>query len=56
MLAKLQTYARPAQQAFLLPSTSYTSYPTMYQMQCYQFGNLQQRINRRLRRYRQDKI
>jgi len=64
MLAKLRsTLLTTSSASSLFLRTSHSSYQqvmrqsillTQYQ-QC-QFGNLQQRINRRLRKYRQEKI
>ena len=59
MLAKLRTsLIQPS--PVLMRSTqamfSAQRYAALTQMQQFEFGNLQQRINRRLRKYRQEKI
>lgn len=63
MLAKLRSHFGPLSTSSLLLRSSQSNYQQVMrqsimltQVQQYQFGNLQQRINRRLRRYRQDKI
>ena len=63
MLAKLRSHFTPLSTSSILLRSSQSNYQQVMrqsimltQMQQYQFGNLQQRINRRLRRYRQDKI
>ena len=61
MLAKLRGFSMQAYRSTLVnpmatPFLSSTALRSLTQVQVYQFGHLQQRINRRLRRYRQDKI
>ena len=60
MLAKLRsslTYQAPAllRPMPLLTMSSHRA-AALTQMQMFSFGNLQQRINRRLRKYRQEKV
>ena len=58
MLAKLRTslVQHPLRSQMMPLAFSSQRATALTQMQMFEFGNLQQRINRRLRKYRQEKI